>query len=87
MSSSATDDVWAVGSEYDGNTGVTKTFAEHHVNGTWVRTPTPNPLNTGDEDLNELHSVTALSRTNAWAVGMVGNEDALQHAHQGAFVT
>jgi hypothetical protein len=68
--------VWAVGSEYDGNTGVTKTFAEHHVNGAWVRTPTPNPLNTGDEDVNELHSVTVLSKTNAWAVGMVGNEDA-----------
>jgi len=68
--------VWAVGSEYDGNTGVTKTFAEHLVNGTWVRTPTPNPLNTGDEDVNELHSVTALSQTDAWAVGMVGNEDA-----------
>ncbi len=68
--------VWAVGSSFDANTGVTKTFAEHRVNGAWVRTPTPNPLNTQDEDVNELHSVTALSKTNAWAVGMVGNEDA-----------
>jgi hypothetical protein len=68
--------VWAVGSSFDPNTGATTTFAEHRVNGTWVRTPTPNPLDTQGEDVNELHSVTALSRNNAWAVGMVGNEDA-----------
>jgi len=70
--------VWAVGSSFDTNTGVTKTFAEHRVNGSWVRTPTPNPLNTQDEDVNELHSVTVISKTDAWAVGMVGNEDAAE---------
>ena len=67
--------VWAVGTASDPNTGAATTFAEHRVNGHWVRTPTPSPLDTGADDVNELNSVTALSPTNAWAVGTVGNED------------
>ena len=67
---------WAVGASTDSITGATTTFAEHRVNGSWVRTPTPNPLDTQNEDVNQLDGVTALSKTNAWAVGIVGDEDA-----------
>jgi hypothetical protein len=67
--------VWAVGTSSDPNTGATTTFAEHRVNGHWVRTPTPNPLDTDSDDVNELEAVTAVSPRNAWAVGTVGNED------------
>jgi hypothetical protein len=67
--------VWAVGTSSDAMTGATTTFAEHRVGGTWVRTPTPNPLDTDADDVNELTGVTALSPKNAWAVGAVGNED------------
>lgn len=66
---------WAVGTSSDPNTGAATTFAEHLVNGHWVRTPTPSPLDTGSDDVNELNSVTALSPKDAWAVGTVGNED------------
>jgi hypothetical protein len=67
--------VWAVGTSSDPMTGATTTFAEHRVGGTWVRTPTPNPLDTDTDDVNQLTNVTALSPKNAWAVGAVGNED------------
>jgi hypothetical protein len=67
--------VWAVGTSSDPITGAATTFAEHRVNGRWVRTPTPSPLDTDSDDVNELDSVTALSPKNAWAVGTVGNED------------
>jgi hypothetical protein len=67
--------VWAVGTSSDPNTGATTTFAEHRVGGTWVRTPTPNPLDTDSDDVNQLDGVTALSPNDAWAVGTVGNED------------
>jgi hypothetical protein len=67
--------VWAVGTSSDPITGAATTFAEHRVNGRWVRTPTPSPLDTDSDDVNELDGVTALSPKNAWAVGTVGNED------------
>jgi hypothetical protein len=67
--------VWAVGTSSDPNTGAATTFAEHRVNGSWVRTPTPSPLDTDSDDVNSLDGVTALSPTNAWAVGTVGNQD------------
>ena len=67
--------VWAVGTSSDPSTGAATSFAEHRINGHWVRTPTPSPLDTDADDVNELDSVTALSPTNAWAVGTVGNED------------
>ena len=67
--------VWAVGTSSDPNTGATTTFAEHRVHGHWVRTATPNPLDTDADDVNELNGVTAVSPKNAWAVGAVGNED------------
>jgi hypothetical protein len=67
--------VWAVGGSTDPVTGAETTFAEHRVHGHWVRTPTPSPLDTDSDDVNALNSVTALSPTNAWAVGTVGNED------------
>jgi hypothetical protein len=59
-------DVWAVGSLQLSN-GVFQTLAEHW-NGTSWTANTPAPANPGTGD-NILYGVTALSKSNIWAVG------------------
>src|SRR5206468_2266231 len=55
-------DVWAVGSYSDGTTF--HTLIEHWNGTTWSLASSPSP-----DDRAELFGVTALSSTNAWAVG------------------
>jgi hypothetical protein len=59
------DNVWAVGQRLNGN-GIFQTLIEHWNGTQWKIVPSPN-IGTGN---NTLFGVTALSSTNAWAVGV-----------------
>jgi hypothetical protein len=56
---------WAVG--YELQDSKYQTLIEHWNGRSWRRVPSPNPA--GTEHLNQLSDVTAVSATNAWAVG------------------
>jgi hypothetical protein len=62
--------VWAVGEYSSGN--VRKTLAVRWNGSRWRQVTSPNPAGTSGRNLNVLDSVTALSRTNVWAVGYDG---------------
>jgi len=62
MSAAAPDDVWAVGSSFDGRWY--RTLVEHGVDGEWLRVPTPRIV--GND--SRLMAVAALGRA-VWAVG------------------
>jgi hypothetical protein len=62
-------DAWAVGSYYTGGGESTRTLIEHWNGHHWARIPSPNPPGAGFDGLN---AVTALSRSNVWAVGSTG---------------
>jgi hypothetical protein len=63
--------IWAVGDSIDIDTGQSKTLILHWNGTKWKRVPSPN---VGTEP-NELRGVTAVSATNAWAVGGHGFTD------------
>ncbi len=61
-------DIWAVGYSNGSQTLVL------HWNGTsWTRQPSPSPGPSGPAKINRLTGVTALSDTDAWAVGYYGH--------------
>ncbi len=65
----AGDNVWAVGAISS------QTFTSAHWNGTsWSTVSTPS-VNAGSNPIEELTAVTAVSATNLWASGWVGNID------------
>jgi hypothetical protein len=65
---------WAVGQYFSGRFGRTLIL---HWNGTrWKHVTSPNP---GRANQNELLGVTAVSRTNAWAVGSSGMSTLVLH--------
>jgi hypothetical protein len=71
VSADSPSDAWAVGSYFPGKTERTLAL---HWNGTiWMRVPTPNP---GGGTVAELTGVSALSSSDAWAVGdyIAGNQ-------------
>jgi hypothetical protein len=70
---SATD-AWAAGS-YEANNGHFRTFIEHWDGTSWSIVKSPSP----DCCYNSLQSVTALSATNAWAVGFHGPFTLVEH--------
>ena len=61
-------DVWAVG-YYTDSGADNKTLILHWNGSHWKQVPSPDPGGTGSD--NDLFSVTATSRSNAWAVGEV----------------
>lgn len=76
VAADTTDDVWAVGSSYPWNDGEPQTLLVQHWDGTsW--TDVAAPLPTG-ADQSVLTGVSAVSPTNAWAVGysITGKADA-----------
>jgi len=58
-------DAWAVGSYNDTTTGASKTLILHWNGTAWrqVKSPNPGPV------FSELHGVSAVSGSDAWAVG------------------
>ena len=65
VSAVATNDVWAVGTQAEG----TRTLGERWNGTVWQIVPTPNP-EPGNQGNSVLAAVTALSSTDAWAVGL-----------------
>jgi hypothetical protein len=65
VAATSASNAWAVGSYYNGTTW--QTLAERWNGSTWKQVPTANP--SGQTHGNLLLGVTALSASNAWAVG------------------
>jgi hypothetical protein len=70
-------DVWAVGTK-SGFGAQESTFVVHWNGSAWSEVPSPNPSNTGDAR-NELRSVVAIAKDNAWAVGTYENNQTNFH--------
>jgi hypothetical protein len=66
-------DVWAVGS-YATTTGVYDTLILHWNGSAWSQLPSPSPAGTGKYAFSSLSAVTALSSSDAWAVGQYGHD-------------
>lgn len=66
------NDVWAVGSYYNGNRGTDLALAEHWNGQSWKIYTVPPALNSSD---NYLKGVTVISTNNIWAVGYYNNDD------------
>ncbi len=58
-------DAWAVGSYNDTTTGASKTLILHWNGTAWSKVKSPSP----GSSFNELHGVSAVSGSDAWAVG------------------
>ncbi|MBA3552435.1 MAG: hypothetical protein H0W27_06160 [Actinobacteria bacterium] len=65
VSALSATDAWAVGQSFDPLTGEYDTLILHWDGTSWSQVESPNPSST----LNELNGVSALSATDAWAVG------------------
>jgi hypothetical protein len=70
-------DAWAVGSKR-GFGAQESTFVLHWDGSSWREVASPNPRNTADAT-NELRSVVAISKGDAWAVGTFENEQTSFH--------
>jgi hypothetical protein len=68
ISASSATDAWAVGLTHTTSDGVEHPLAEHWDGNSWTVIPSPNPGQS-----TQLNGVTALSATNAWAVGTYFN--------------
>src|SRR5579872_84582 len=75
VSADASNDVWAVGSYYDPSLGLDQALIEHWDGSSWSIVP-GGATSTGNALLN---GVTALSATNAWAVGEGPNGTLIEH--------
>ena len=64
---SGPNDVWAVG--YTTFAGARQTLTMRWNGAAWAVVPSPNPLPASDSTINALYGVTAISPTDAWAVG------------------
>jgi hypothetical protein len=62
--------IWAVGEYTHGD--VQKTLIARWNGSRWKHVVSPNPVGTSGRNLNVLDGVTALSRSNVWAVGFDG---------------
>ncbi len=69
VSAQSANDIWAVGSY---GPDLKKSLVLHWNGTAWTRQPSPSPSSTGAEPFNKLKGVTALSPTDAWAVGYYG---------------
>lgn len=69
------NDVWAVGWAQDPNAApsVKRTLIQHFSGGLWSIVPSPNPRN---DVISKLHSVSAVSANDVWAVGSSHNGSA-----------
>jgi hypothetical protein len=70
-------DAWAVGTK-TGFGAQASTFTLHWDGTAWTEVASPNPRNTGDAR-NELSSVVAIAKNNAWAVGTYENDQTNFH--------
>jgi hypothetical protein len=70
-------DAWAVGTK-SGFGAQESTFILHWDGSSWREVPSPNPSDSGDAR-NELRSVVAISKGNAWAVGTYENNQTNFH--------
>lgn len=75
VSAASPSDVWAVG-QFSAASGFLHTLIEHWNGQQWSVVPSPN---VGTHN-NVLHGVTAISATDAWAVGSVTDSNGTQHA-------
>jgi hypothetical protein len=62
----ATDDVWAVGVDYNQSAQAYQTLVEHFDGTSWTIVPSPN----GGTRYDELRALAMVSPSNIWAVGM-----------------
>jgi hypothetical protein len=69
VSADSPTDAWAVGYWGRPTTEALLTVAMHWDGTSWTKVRTPNPAGSGIDAENLLSGVTALSATNAWAVG------------------
>ncbi len=70
VNSDSASDAWAVGYYINPSTGATETLALHWNGTKWTEVASPNPGGTTSSgDFSSLGSVSAISATNAWAVG------------------
>ena len=76
VSAVSTNDIWAVG-EYlrTGPSSITQTLTEHWNGTNWLYIPSPDVGALG----NTLYSVSALSATDAWAVGFYTDSQYFSH--------
>ena len=65
MAATSSNDVWAVGDIVSTSTGAAQTFIEHFDGKRWAVVPSPD----ASTQSNLLDGVTAISATDAWAVG------------------
>jgi hypothetical protein len=70
LSATSTSDVWAVGATSHGTRGASTSIAEHWDGSEWSVIPVPDPGKG-----NALLGVSAVSRSRAWAVGVIGRAD------------
>jgi hypothetical protein len=74
VSADSPTDVWAVGDYTPAGDSVTLTLILHGDGTRWSKVPSPNPGGTTIGD-SELYAVSALSPTDAWAVGQYDGLD------------
>jgi hypothetical protein len=72
---SSASDGWAVGTDTSLATGTGTSLIEHFNGTSWTRLPSP----AGEPFHARLASVTAVSATDAWAVGSGGNTPLIEH--------
>jgi hypothetical protein len=72
---SGPNDVWAVGYYTENNSQ--RTLILHWDGGSWSVIPSPNPLPDGNDTINQLNGVFAITPNDAWAVGYTvgGDQD------------
>jgi membrane peptidoglycan carboxypeptidase len=74
VTTESTTDAWAVGYDVNPTTGATVTLIVHWNGTSWSRVASPNPGGrTSSSNYNKLFGVSALSSTDAWAVGYFSN--------------
>jgi hypothetical protein len=66
VSGTASNDVWAVGSFFNTNSGTNQTLTEHWDGSSWSIVYSPIAPSSSD---NALNSVRAIGKNNVWAVG------------------
>jgi hypothetical protein len=79
LNADSSADAWAVGS-YGNGTGLGQGSLALHWNGTdWTQVASPNPGGTGTGDYTLLNGASAVSPTDAWAVGDYGTYNGVFH--------
>ena len=73
ISATSATDAWAVGDYAIDKRGTYDTLIEHWDGSAWSQVPSPNP---GGKHQNFLWAVTAISSTDAWALGTYGTHNA-----------